>query len=250
METLGHCGVSKPHKGFTLIELLVVIAIIALLAAILFPVFARARENARRSSCLSNMKQIGLGVHQYTQDYDERMPPYSADDGGAGNTTTTAQKTAAGWAVQLQPYLTSIQILQCPSETHKGASTPNQNFSDYAYNAEIGGGAVNNLAFTTALSAFTYTTSTAMIWDGAVDGFANSWGTATNLDRASNWGLYYLQADDSNPSTSYKAHYYASRRHLNGMNLVFADGHAKWMVPEKVSAGAAPTASNFTLLVK
>ena len=64
----------KHRRGFTLIELLVVIAIISLLAAILFPVFSRARENARRSSCLSNLKQIGLGMMQYTQDYDERYP--------------------------------------------------------------------------------------------------------------------------------------------------------------------------------
>src|SRR5690349_4775228 len=65
---------SALRSGFTLIELLVVIAIIALLAAILFPVFARARENARRASCQSNLKQIGLGIMQYTQDYDDRLP--------------------------------------------------------------------------------------------------------------------------------------------------------------------------------
>ena len=64
----------QKRAAFTLIELLVVIAIIAILAAILFPVFARARENARRSSCQSNLKQIGLGIAQYTQDYDEIMP--------------------------------------------------------------------------------------------------------------------------------------------------------------------------------
>src|SRR5690606_624654 len=64
----------KKTPGFTLIELLVVIAIIAILAAILFPVFARARENARRTSCLSNIKNMGLAFMQYTQDYDERMP--------------------------------------------------------------------------------------------------------------------------------------------------------------------------------
>ena len=67
--------VSHQSKGFTLIELLVVIAIIAILAAILFPVFARARENARRASCQSNEKNLMLSVMQYTQDYDERMPP-------------------------------------------------------------------------------------------------------------------------------------------------------------------------------
>lgn len=65
---------NQKRKAFTLIELLVVIAIIAILAAILFPVFARARENARRSSCLSNLKQIGLGAMMYIQDYDERYP--------------------------------------------------------------------------------------------------------------------------------------------------------------------------------
>src|SRR4028119_299121 len=64
------------HRGFTLIELLVVIGIIAILAAILFPVFARARENARRSSCQSNLKQIGLGMLQYAQDYDEKFMPF------------------------------------------------------------------------------------------------------------------------------------------------------------------------------
>lgn len=70
------CDLEREQKtGFTLMELLVVIAIISILAAILFPVFARARENARRSSCMSNLKQIGLGIMQYTQDNDERYPP-------------------------------------------------------------------------------------------------------------------------------------------------------------------------------
>src|SRR5699024_3226078 len=92
---------SRSHKAFTLIELLVVIAIIAILAAILFPVFARARENARRASCMSNLKQIALGYKQYTQDFDEKFPPThivvpinSADTDGF-----------RGWAVLLQPYL-------------------------------------------------------------------------------------------------------------------------------------------------
>src|SRR6188474_243241 len=111
---------SKPGrgKGFTLIELLIVIAIIAILAAILFPVFARARENARRSSCQSNLKQIGLGFFQYTQDYDERFPLTSTTA-----TVATGQNTTAGdigWAEILQPYIKSSQIFQCPSES----STP------------------------------------------------------------------------------------------------------------------------------
>ena len=94
-------------SGFTLIELLVVIAIIAILAAILFPVFARARENARRSSCQSNLKQIGLGIVQYVQDYDEKMPS-SKNDGLWKDVP---------WQVMVQPYVKSYQLFKCPSNT-------------------------------------------------------------------------------------------------------------------------------------
>ncbi|RYG63499.1 DUF1559 domain-containing protein, partial [bacterium] len=96
-------------RAFTLIELLVVIAIIAILAAILFPVFGRARENARRSSCQSNLKQIGLGIMQYTQDYDEKFPMYRVTFWAAQPGQTF------GWADGIQPYLKSEQIFQCPS---------------------------------------------------------------------------------------------------------------------------------------
>ena len=99
---------AKP-KAFTLIELLVVIAIIAILAAILFPVFARARENARRSSCQSNLKQIGLGIMQYTQDYDEFYPK------------GRLYNTAGNWAQVTLPYIKSTQVFQCPSHTRTGA---------------------------------------------------------------------------------------------------------------------------------
>src|SRR5438045_9113804 len=96
----------RKRFGFTLIELLVVIAIIAILAAILFPVFARARENARRASCQSNMKQMGLGLLQYTQDYDEMLP---FGNGGASS--------AVGWAGQMYPYVKSTQLYKCPNDT-------------------------------------------------------------------------------------------------------------------------------------
>jgi prepilin-type N-terminal cleavage/methylation domain-containing protein/prepilin-type processing-associated H-X9-DG protein len=94
------------RRGFTLIELLVVIAIIAILAAILFPVFAKAREKARTSSCQSNLKQISVAFQQYTQDYDEKHP-YGYTWNGPG----------ASWVTVLNPYLKSQQVFVCPSDT-------------------------------------------------------------------------------------------------------------------------------------
>jgi prepilin-type N-terminal cleavage/methylation domain-containing protein/prepilin-type processing-associated H-X9-DG protein len=97
----------RQRAGFTLIELLVVIAIIAILAAILFPVFARAREQARRSVCVSNMKQIGLSLGMYLQDYDEIFPPGGPKSWEKGRNLL---------AVQLQPYCKNEQIFRCPSD--------------------------------------------------------------------------------------------------------------------------------------
>lgn len=104
---------TKVQKGFTLIELLVVIAIIAILAAILFPVFGRARENAKRSSCQSNMKQFGLAIMQYTQDFDEKYP--NGLPGSLGGTRTSF--TGSGWAGQIYPYVKVKSIYKCPSNT-------------------------------------------------------------------------------------------------------------------------------------
>src|SRR6187551_568249 len=111
------------RRGFTLIELLVVIAIIAILAAILFPVFARARENARRSSCMSNLKQIGIGFMMYSQDYDEKYPlsfsyrPVAPDTGTWGS-------NASGyywfWYQLIYPYTKSFQLFRCPNGDQSG----------------------------------------------------------------------------------------------------------------------------------
>jgi prepilin-type N-terminal cleavage/methylation domain-containing protein/prepilin-type processing-associated H-X9-DG protein len=101
----------KQRAGFTLIELLVVIAIIAILAAILFPVFARAREKARQSSCLSNVKQLNLGVMMYVQDYDETFPM------GYVNRPSTADRWT--WSGAIYPYVNNLQVYDCPSQSLK-----------------------------------------------------------------------------------------------------------------------------------
>ncbi|MFW6437442.1 MAG: DUF1559 domain-containing protein [Armatimonadota bacterium] len=119
------------RKGFTLIELLVVIAIIAILAAILFPVFARAREKARQSSCLSNIKQITLGVLMYTQDYDETLPRARFWYTGSGSPYLYTRA--------IQPYVNNEQIFICPSDPNgvyvEGwGSSPSRTDMSYGYN--------------------------------------------------------------------------------------------------------------------
>ena len=118
------------RRGFTLIELLVVIAIIAILAAILFPVFARAREKARQASCQSNLKQIGLATLMYIQDYDERFPHH-----------TGGPIAAYDWPISLIPYVKNTQLWQCPSANpppnHMAIGT---NWLCYGYNCSYLGG--------------------------------------------------------------------------------------------------------------
>ncbi len=209
----------KVRSAFTLIELLVVIAIIAILAAILFPVFARARENARRSSCSSNLKQIGLGVLQYTQDYDEKYPLWCTLPIGNAN----------GWAGAIQPYVKSAQLFQCPSETNgPSADITLIGYSDYFYNTNVGpsGGGVS-------LSKLDSPTLTIMNGDGGYQGALSrssagtcrSNGTATNIPNATSTGVANpvtgTGAGEDRPAT-------AIDRHLEGANYGFADGHVKW----------------------
>jgi prepilin-type N-terminal cleavage/methylation domain-containing protein/prepilin-type processing-associated H-X9-DG protein len=175
--------------AFTLIELLVVIAIIAILAAILFPVFARARENARRASCQSNEKNLVLSIMQYTQDYDERMPNH-----WPGGVDTKLQ-----WINTLQPYVKNYQVFFCPSASGKnsGAAVSSANMA-YGYNWAY----LNNVA----LAAITSPTETLLLADTGLNATA-----------------YVINIPAHGASRQ------PNDIHLEGCNFAFVDGHVKWM---------------------
>jgi prepilin-type N-terminal cleavage/methylation domain-containing protein/prepilin-type processing-associated H-X9-DG protein len=210
------------RTGFTLIELLVVIAIIAILAAILFPVFARARENARRASCQSNLKQIGLGIFQYTQDYDERLPGAWIGPDGENKLGGWAFYSVAGVpgtkAVfdmsrgSVQPYLKSVQIFICSSDT-QGAT----NGASYAINGCAVGAPTAGFAPGKSLAAFDETARWMLLSEEAT------------IDLTTDDAYQQL---NTNPYSS---------RHLDGSNLTFLDGHVKWMKPQKILADGYPT---------
>jgi prepilin-type N-terminal cleavage/methylation domain-containing protein/prepilin-type processing-associated H-X9-DG protein len=210
------------RTGFTLIELLVVIAIIAILAAILFPVFARARENARRASCQSNLKQIGLGFMQYAQDYDEKMPfNYNYLD-------SPANTTLARWQDLLQPYVKSYQLMVCPSYTSGTTYTFGRNttlfqatFPNAPAALPIAYGA-NTVAAGTAPTGFTAAPpilSGSSISLAAIDEVAT---TILVMDVNSLDVERWEYTDfGSTPRVD--------KRHLEGANYLFTDGHVKWL---------------------
>ncbi len=191
------------RRAFTLIELLVVIAIIALLAAILFPVFARARENARKSSCANNLKQIGLGMLQYSQDYDELSVPIRT----GGNPSPHF-----AWHQLIQPYIKSRQVLVCPSNT--GGRT-----LSYTYNLGFGGNAGRALA-DIPFAALSPTVIDARGTSTATQCLIFSMNTTNMVGR-------YANAGDAN-STDDQAGHIIADRHLEGANYAFGDGHVKW----------------------
>ena len=204
-------------QGFTLIELLVVIAIIAILAAILFPVFARARENARRSSCQSNMKQQGLGILQYAQDYDENFP-IVGDPGGASCTVP--------WQERIQPYLKSKQIFQCPSNTSTAVvacSDPaNRVFNHYIGNgANYNAGSGTGLYYPRPLDSTDYNAAVFTVR-------ANALATVSEPSRSIIVAEYRGTSNRPNIATTTTVD---MTNHLGTSNLLFVDGHVKAMKP-------------------
>lgn len=199
----------RSAKGFTLIELLVVIAIIAILAAILFPVFARAREKARQTACLSNAKQMALGVQMYAQDYDETVIPYYQD----GNSPASMRL----WWNILNPYVMNMQVYLCPSSPMPGAASERgySNIIDYGMNRRC---STRGTATPSVIKMATvrYPAETFIIAEG-------DWTRSTADHSGSNgWDLM-----PTSPQT-YNASSFIPARHNGGANIVFMDGHAKW----------------------
>lgn len=224
-----HSTIFKRTKGFTLIELLVVIAIISILAAILFPVFARARENARKAACMSNLKQIGLAAMMYVQDYDESFPSANEYSG-----STEPDVTKGYWFTLLQPYAKSTQVFVCPTS----GPSPSQNCS-YGWN--IGGTGSNNgfgyrpsnPAYTpnsvkvVPLSILQQAASTILVADPASNGNGTS--------GASTLGLYALAASTAQYMPVLHGGQAFSKTVVTvtdlsgGGNYLFADGHVKFL---------------------
>ena len=204
------------RRGFTLIELLVVIAIIAILAAILFPVFARAREKARQSSCQSNEKQMMLGVMMYTQDYDEQFPPtYYAPAGSL----------ALRWCDLIAPYLKNTQIMKCPSDAGVAYVWGNGTGpSSYMANYFMGGGGGVSMASVVAPAGTVY------LCDGGA--YGNDAGVAMPVNPKS--GCWIL-VDTGFPNTAVadavgnaNGDWGAPNpRHSEVVNVGFVDGHVK-----------------------
>ncbi len=205
-------GVRRIKRGFTLIELLVVIAIIAILAAILFPVFARARENARRTSCQSNLKQIGLGFIQYTQDYDETFMPDRYNINAVG---------AAGWPTMLQPYLKSRQIFRCPSD------------STQAGNSYL----MNNYFSGTAESVAASTSTTVLAMEGTMGYNVSNPTDNRNVNNSSAISNYGLNEDYTvwNGTNRVNDKGLSTPRHLGTSVVLYADGHVKSTKPIEVA---------------
>jgi len=231
---------SRPNRprGFTLIELLVVIAIIAILAAILFPVFAQARESARKTMCLSHSKEIGLGVMMYAGDYDDTYPKgYYYELGGP------YQGRRVQWAYLIQPYVKNASMFKCVTDFEPTPPASSGGFLDltvpalsyipnYAVMPAHDGGIVSMASVGAVSSVIILAEKQYRIGTKVLKTYA---GTSGFYPDTPNAGPYCrttidrLLAAIAKPSDgNYKLARVAFYRHLGGSNFIFCDGHAKW----------------------
>jgi prepilin-type N-terminal cleavage/methylation domain-containing protein/prepilin-type processing-associated H-X9-DG protein len=232
--SLGRGYVPGICSAFTLIELLVVIAIIAILAAILFPVFAQAREKARQATCVSNLKQIGLAWLMYAQDYDETIPPFRPYQNGTrfysweGSTDGTTWNNADGL---LQPYMKNTAIADCPSA--KGIPVLQSNLvayaANYAYPYYPNYPAPSSIRAAdyrpAALAAFERPAETIVLSDAALAGISGT--SAGQLSRTRDLYPPSLATYSPNPNSSPVVH----GRHSGFATVLWYDGHVKGTRP-------------------
>jgi prepilin-type N-terminal cleavage/methylation domain-containing protein len=276
-------GLRKPAAGFTLIELLVVIAIIAILAAILFPVFAQAREKARQASCLSNLKQLGTALLMYVQDYDEQFPSGSKEAFANGPTNLNTDVAGVGWAGQLYPYTKNAQVLKCPDDSTANVNATSTTMAlypvSYVYNYNIAlnpsdasmnapattvglAEIKNDQADATASDEIGTSSSVPLIFSAAGDGInllasdatGTTWpltqGTsssgATVYETGVTGGYSCTGSGVTAPNCSLFDSTNLLGRHMQGAIYFLADGHAKYLKPGGVSPGANAAASTNT----
>ena len=252
---------SKPRtRAFSSAELILAIVILLVVAAILFPVFARARERARQVSCLSNEKELALGIIQYCQDYDGRFP--------CGTHPAPLQSIPAGWAGQIYPYMLSSNEYKCPDDpTVPDAGEPYLLPISYAYNSNVGyvaerqrkigkAALLINSAKNSDLTLPARTVLFCEIEDATCD-IQNLHGAEvsspsvvggvpvllSNIDgdvTSMRYATGILRSDPASAVVVGKSYGNATAltgRHNDGSNFVLADGHAKWLKPSSVSAG-------------
>jgi prepilin-type N-terminal cleavage/methylation domain-containing protein/prepilin-type processing-associated H-X9-DG protein len=240
-------------KAFTLIELLVVIAIIAILAAILFPVFAKAREKARQITCASNLKQLGIAFLQYSEDYDEAMPCGTATGNGFTNGSPGLYE---GWAGQIYTYAKSTAVYTCPDDSTK-ASGANEYPLSYMANGGVMDSFVNNGNYSTSnnISQMTAPASTVLLFE--VSGHQAAISTPGEIDSQSavGWvghpvsnipggtGLYQTgflgggSQQQSSAAATDGGYAAQTGRHTDMANYLLCDGHVKALHGAGVSPG-------------